>query len=61
MNFVKTGKYEVRLCYGTGFDKGDLEKIISISLGEAYRRAEARIVRDLLNGKKFDAFTCFVE
>ncbi|EEG77523.1 Putative protein of poly-gamma-glutamate biosynthesis (capsule formation)-like protein [Dethiobacter alkaliphilus AHT 1] len=26
-------------------------------LGEAYRRAEARIVKDLLNGKKFAAFT----
>lgn len=26
-------------------------------LGEAYRRAEARILRDLLNGKKFEAFT----
>ncbi|PYZ92548.1 hypothetical protein CR194_12830 [Salipaludibacillus keqinensis] len=25
-------------------------------LGEAYRRAEARITRDLLNGKKFEAF-----
>lgn len=26
-------------------------------LGEAYRKAEARILRDLLNGKKFEAFT----
>lgn len=26
-------------------------------LGEAYRKAEARLTRDLLNGKKFDEFT----
>ncbi len=26
-------------------------------LGEAYRRAESRIIKDLLNGKKFTAFT----
>jgi len=26
-------------------------------LGEAYKMAEARLTRDLLNGKKFDEFT----
>lgn len=30
-------------------------------MGEAYRRAESRILRDLLNGKKFDAFTSIFE
>lgn len=30
-------------------------------LGEAYRKAEARILKDLLNGKKFEAFTSVFE
>lgn len=30
-------------------------------LGEAYRRAESRILRDLLSGKKFEAFTSMFE